>query len=242
MNQPRFYCEHLSVGELELGAEDAQHASNVLRLQAGSAVELFDGIGRSAAGVLSEVRKRCVRVDVQAINEGCDQVKDLELLVALPKGDRQKVLVDGLTQLGVRKLTPLICERTVAQPKENALVRLRKSVIESCKQCRRNTLMEIGKPVAVQDIESWDQPSRTRCVAHPYSVHAGGQEVTRAWDIHDEGLRSEVPVSVAVGPEGGFTDEEVIQLFRSNWDSVSLGNRILRVEMAALKIAAVLGT
>ncbi|MFN3191918.1 MAG: RsmE family RNA methyltransferase [Aureliella sp.] len=240
MNASRFFCEQLATGELELNADDSQHASNVLRLQAGDAVELFDGRGSSASGELIEVRKRCVRVEVRAIVEAVGNVADLELFVALPKGDRQKVLVDGLTQLGVRKLTPLLCERAVAQPKDNAIARLRKSVIESCKQCRRNVLMEIGDPVSMKELEHWNQPERKQFVAHPYPTSLSSAAAVRS-HIHDAQLRG-APVSVAIGPEGGFTADEVDQFVKSSWSSISLGEQILRIEMAALKVAACLGT
>ncbi len=71
---------------------------------------------------------------------------ELTLAVALPKGERQKWLVEKLTELGAARLVPLITERGVAQPVEAAMVRLRRAVIEASKQCERNRLMEIAPP------------------------------------------------------------------------------------------------
>jgi 16S rRNA (uracil1498-N3)-methyltransferase len=151
----------------------------------------------------------------------------LTLAVALPKGDRQKWLVEKLTELGTARLVPLVTARGVAEATESARGRLARGVIEACKQCGRNTLMEIGAAATLETLSALLPSDAIRLLAHP-----GGRafdEFVRP-DAHD--------IVAAVGPEGGFTDEEIASAERGGFQRVSLGPHILRIETAAIAIAA----
>lgn len=230
-SNPRFFVEMLpKQGVVNLDADNALHAATVLRLKEGAAVELFDGRGGVGRGKLTQVSKRCAQVMLEASSmEQVDQIP-LHLYVALPKGDRQRTLIDGLTQLGVAQLSPLLCERNVALPSPNVLERLRKAVIESCKQCQRNFLLHISDPIDVSELcaksESLDA---LRLFAHPYgnSLKLGKIEIPAAGNVE-----------MVIGPEGGLSESEAEQLRDSQWQQISLGPRILRVETAAIAVAA----
>ncbi len=256
MSLPRFYVPELPMtGSVSLDQQEARHASQVLRLAVGDAVELFDGRGGSAAGTISQVSKRGMDVQVvERTDVDRELPRSIELLVALPKGDRQKQLIDSLVQLGVHRLTPLATRRSVAQPVAAAIDRLTRGVIESSKQCGRNRLLEIGQPTTLDSLLLGQPESASsellsidesvaegragragrangllRCFAHPY-----GNSQALAF------MAALEPASVQflVGPEGGLTDEEADALVAAGWLQVSLGARILRVEMAATAIAA----
>ena len=143
----------------------------------------------------------------------------------LPKGDRQKWLVEKATELGVARLVPLVTERAVAQPSENALERLRRAVIEASKQCGRNRLMEIALPKSWDEFLTANNQVAYRLVAHPSA---------------EEPLSSYLQASIvaAIGAEGGFTDEEIARAESQGWKSIGLGPRTLRVETAAVALAA----
>ena len=227
----RFFVEDLpAAGQVQLSPEEAKHAASVLRVQAGDSIELFDGKGGEAQGVVTTVSKKSVTLDIL---QRTDALRELDFhfvaYVSLPKGDRQKLLVDGLTQLGVSKLVPLQAERSVAQPTDNALQRLKRTILESSKQCRRNHLMEIAAPVRTTELSS-RHAGDDKLFAHPYGECESLTEIS-----------IERPtLAVAIGPEGGFTEEETLQLRQNAWRQISLGPRILRIEMAALAIAAIL--
>ncbi len=250
MSLPRFFHPQLPPdGDVALDDAEARHASNVLRLELGAEVILFDGCGGEARGTVAAMDKRSVVVSITARTDSNRELRrPLELLVALPKGDRQKTLVDGLVQLGVTRLIPLICQRGVAQPTASALERLQRGVVESSKQCGRNQLMAISAPYTIsqaisqQYISESDGQFRLRCVAHPYGTRQTLSELALS-----ELARSELADCqagqvaggiMAVGPEGGFTDAEMQQWAQAGWPAVDLGPRILRVEMAALQLAA----
>ena len=87
--------------------------------------------------------------------------------MALPKGDRQKWLVEKAVELGVTRIVPLRTQRGVAQPVEQALVRLRRAVIEASKQCGRNRLLQIDEPRAWPDFVADAADTPCRLLAHP---------------------------------------------------------------------------
>jgi 16S rRNA (uracil1498-N3)-methyltransferase len=155
--------------------------------------------------------------------------------VSLPKGDRQRWLIEKLVELGVSDFVPLVTARGVAQPTGGTLERLRRGVIEAAKQCGRNRLMQIAEPQAFNDFLRSTPAEAARLFAHPQSAIAVGDWVRSTLTVSGAG------VACAVGPEGGFTDEEVAQAQTSGWMSVDLGAAILRVETAAAVLATAAG-
>ena len=168
----------------------------------------------------------------------------LVLGVALPKGDRQKWLVEKAVELGVGRLVPLVTARSVARPTEQALERLRRTVIEASKQCGRNRLMEIASPQDWTEFVGTADSDSFRLFAHPGGPSATAVSAARAFPWSESTAETAVAhgehvAVLGVGPEGGFTDEEVAVATEAGWQQVDLGPRILRVETAALALAAI---
>jgi 16S rRNA (uracil1498-N3)-methyltransferase len=232
MSTPRFLVSSLpEMGIVALDESESRHASKVLRLGVGDRVVLFADGGYEADGKIVSVGKRTVDVEIERRTDTNRELAHaLHMFVALPKGDRQKSLVDGLVQLGVASLVPLITARGVAQPSGASAARLQRMVVESSKQCGRNQLMTIGEPLSVDQLVP-SEDCQLSLFAHPY----GDASPLGSFNAAKVNLR---PARVAIGPEGGFTDREVEQLRSFSWGQVSLGSRILRVEMAALMAAA----
>ncbi len=233
-----------------LDGAEAHHLIHVLRAKPGRAVVLFDGSGWEFRGRVEEVERSTVQV---SIVDGAHVDRELPIRlvlgVALPKGERQKWLVEKATELGVAQLVPLVTERGVAQPTSDALKRLERAVIEASKQCGRNRLMEIGEPEKWESfaaaatrqktggkgqgagsLTSADSASLVRVFGHP-----GGTALS---SLAARALRGAREIEVAVGPEGGFTDQEAESAVAAGWLAVDLGKRILRVETAALALVA----
>jgi len=236
MALPRFYCESLpALGAFQLDQDESRHASSVLRMAIGDVCLAFDGCGGEARCTVSGLSKRAVELTIEArIDTDRELTKRLQFCVALPKGDRQKTLIDFLVQLGVQTLLPLIAKRGVAQPVDSALARLRRSVIESSKQCGRNHLMKIAEPISIDQLcqPAADQAT-LRLVAHPYG------EVTSLSSLAPS-FATATTITMLIGPEGGFTEDEVLALLASGWLAIGFGPRILRVEVAANYAAACL--
>jgi len=224
----RFFSDSLIAGDAaRLTGAEALHLARVMRAQVGDEVILFDGGGDEFTGRITAISKSAVDLEItERRSLDRELPHQLTLAVALPKGDRQKVLVEKLTELGVTRLIPLITQRGVAQPVESALDRLSRSVIEASKQCGRNRLMEIAAPVDVAQLAEAAPSAVLRLVAHP-----DGERLAELGGASGD-------ILAAVGPEGGFTDAEVSALERAGWRRVALGPRILRIETAAMALAA----
>lgn len=220
----RFYIDFPPPpGETELTGPEARHLAAVCRARPGDRVCLFCGDGREYPAEVVAVGKKTVTLRVGE-PETPPRERTFPLLVAapLPKGDRADFLIEKLTELGVTTFVPLRTARSVVHPRDAKLDRLQRQVIEASKQCGRNVLMKI-EPLA--DWDSWcrrpDLPE-LRILAQPGAAGGLGEPPRTA-------------VVIAVGPEGGFTPDEASA---AGWRAVSLGPRILRIETAAIALAA----
>jgi 16S rRNA (uracil1498-N3)-methyltransferase len=196
----------------------------------GDEIVLFDGGGAEFAARISRIQRASVDLTILGRVEVDRELPfQLSLAVALPKGDRQRWLVEKAVELGVRRLVPLTTDRGVAQPVQRARERLTRTVIEASKQCGRNRLMQIAAPATLQQFFAEASADTVRLIAHPSET---AESVSPS--LTGSGV---TPVMLAVGPEGGFTEEEIAAV-TGKCRLVSLGARILRVETAALALAA----
>lgn len=228
-----------------LQGSEAQHLTRVMRGKCGDRVELFDGSGWQWSAEIVDVGRNEVTLKILSTEEAdLEPALALTVGIALPKGDRQKWIIEKLVELGVTTVIPLTTSRGVAQPVDKALVRLRNHVISASKQCGRNRLLEIGE---VASLEAFLQrTAENRFIAHPKSAQRGvnntvtetlGEQEACNISIRDIQLESGAAV-VAIGPEGGFSAEEATAAAQLQWKIVDMGPRILRIETAALAFAA----
>lgn len=176
-----------------LEGDEARHVARVMRARTGDSLEVFDGQGRWWTATITEIDRGKVELELgTGSSEPTAAGGRLTLAVALPKGDRQKWLIEKLTELGVDRLVPLQTTRGVAEPTAAAIERLRRGVIEACKQCGRCRLLEITAPGTLQSIVSLAPPAR-RLLADPAGRPLAAAATPTGGDL-----------LVAVGPEGGF--------------------------------------
>jgi 16S rRNA (uracil1498-N3)-methyltransferase len=240
----RFYIScPLGPGPVELDGAEAHHLAGVRRFRAGDAVVLFNGDGAEYPATVTQVSKRSVVLDIsERRTRSVENGRTIELAAPLPKGDRTAFLIEKLTEIGVTRFVPLRCERSVIDPGEGKLEKLERAVIEASKQCGRNTLMAIEPPV------DWDdyvvpRADEERCIALPGERRGLSPPETHGDCTYPAGINPAArPVRLVVGPEGGFTTAEVEAARAAGWRPVSLGPRILRIETAALVLAALFTT
>lgn len=226
MATPSFYHQTLNedVFDVELEPEEAAHAVKARRLKVGQRVRLFDGNGLLALGELSEIGRRSASVVIDEFKRSEPAERRLSIAVALPKGDRQKVMLDMLTQLGVAEITPLLCDYSVTKPTKNSDEKWLRILIESAKQSQNLFLPVINNPVTLDEILATKQAS-------VLFANADGQTMS-------EHLSLQQNLIVLVGPEGGFSEREFELLKQMNISSIALGGNILRTEAAAVAVAA----
>ena len=225
----RFYHPEASLGRrVRLAHNEGHHLATVMRARIGDVVTLFDGQGHEFDARVTGLFKGTVELEVVAQRAVSRELPwPVALAVALPKGERQKWLVEKATELGVQRVIPLRTERGVAQPGAEAIARLRRVVIEASKQCGRNHLMQVEEPRPCTDFFGTEDARGQRWLADP-----SGRPLAEA------ARQACGPVCCAVGPEGGFTEAERAAALAAGWEAVSLGPRILRVETAAIALAA----
>jgi len=237
MAQRYFSQSPLAGDRALLAGPEAHHLVHVMRAGPGDCVVLFDGSGAEFDAVVERPGRNEVLLRLTARREVDRELHvEITLGVALPKGDRQRWLVEKAVELGVRRLVPLATERSVAQPVERALRRLQRTVIEASKQCGRNKLMEIPGAQGLADYIASPDPGSLRLLAHaPARPESDPQQTSPPPCVLETPTGSaNRGVYLAVGPEGGFTDGEVATAEASGWRLVDLGRRTLRVETAAL--------
>jgi 16S rRNA (uracil1498-N3)-methyltransferase len=226
----RFYLNlPLGPGPVEMSGPEAHHLAQVSRLGAGARVTLFNGDGKEYIGQVRSAARRSVVVEIDTVSRPERELPfQLHIAAALPKGDRAQFLIEKLTELGVTSFTPLLCERSVVQPGAGKLEKLERYVVEASKQCGRNVLLKVEEPAAWETFLRRGNDAELRLLAHP-----GAAEET-----FPGALGSGAVVRAALGPEGGFTAAEVALARNSGWRLFALGPRVLRIETAALVVAA----
>ena len=210
-------------GSVELDAGQANYLGNVMRLDVGAEVLLFDGTSGEWLGRVAEAGRKRMTLSVERQTRAPERIPDVWLAFAPVKRTQTDWLIEKATELGVARLVPVITRRTIVDRVK--LERLEAIAVEAAEQCGRTVLPEIAEP----------QPLATFLDANQRTLYFADEQ--GGAPLH-EAIRSG-PATILTGPEGGFTEEERAAI-RANADvvPVSLGPRILRAETAALAALA----
>ena len=232
----RFFVDsQISTDRVEIEGASAHHMINVIRVSQDDEVILFDGSGSEFLATIENVQKTRLSARIIRAEKVSREIQNrITIAAALPKSDRQKVLVEKLVEVGVWRLIPLNAKRSVAKAEGKTTEKLLRQVIESSKQCGRNQLMEITEPMTTRDLfESYDSLT-TQLIAHPHCGGISASHIAREFKSGDS-------VTIAIGPEGGFDKAEVATAIASGWRAIHIGPTVLRVETAALAVAILFG-
>lgn len=217
--------------ELALSERAAGHLVKVLRHRVGDRVTLFDGNGREAsAEIVSAHRRHGCRVRmIETIEVSRESPLRIELLAGLSRGDKIDLVIQKTVELGVATIRPIITERSEVRPDKSAasrLARWREIVIGACEQSGRAQLPVVHAPVAIDEIVA---DASTRLALDPEAATGLSDCRPAAGDL-----------SIATGPEGGFSERDLTQLAQKGFRGVRLGPRILRTETAGIAAVAAL--
>jgi 16S rRNA (uracil1498-N3)-methyltransferase len=247
----RFYAPPIAFApdgqSVSLSADEARHARGVLRLQPGDEVYVFDGAGKEFRCAVRELDRDGAALDVLEEVEPArpESPLNLTLGVALLKGEKFDLVVQKATELGVSRVIPLDTDRADVrlrdnQDAHNRMTRWRRIAREAAKQSGRALVPEITAPLtfnfllmmsAVADKEPSTQVTRLL-----FAERDGSPIIETSKTF----LELPKEIVAVVGPEGGWTDEE-IELARDGfWKIVTLGGRTLRAETAVIAIVALL--
>lgn len=233
---PRFWVEEpLQPGGLVRLPERVQRHLQALRLREGDAITLFDGRGGEYAAVLERTGRNAA-AQVLA-HHAIERESPLHITLAqgISAGDRMDLTLQKATELGVSRIVPLRCERSVVRLDAERAARRhehwRHILASACEQCGRNRLPELLEPV---EVHAWlagasatpdpSAPAGQRLMLDPRAIHSLAARLRR-----DGG-----PVVLLIGPEGGLAQHEAAAAQARGFDGVRLGPRILRTETAPL--------
>jgi 16S rRNA (uracil1498-N3)-methyltransferase len=233
MRVPRFYFDgELRTDALVELAEDAARHARVLRLRTGEPAVLFNGRGGEHEARIVEGRRPRVRVQVGAWHAiEREAPLAVTLVQGVSSGEKMDFTVQKATELGAAAIQPLLGEKSVvrlsAARAQAKLEHWRRIAISACEQCGRNRLPAIAAPLNVAE----------------FCRQPGGGLLLLLSPLAERGLREAlVPapraLTIAAGPEGGFSAEEENLLAAAGFSPVRLGPRVLRTETAALAALA----
>jgi len=245
MPEPRLLIEDVLAAGAEIALEEGQarHVGTVLRLDVGDAVRVFNAREGEWRAQISAKTKRGMNVRVADKLREARATPDLDLLFAPVKRHATDLIVEKATELGVRRIRPVITQRTIAETVRTD--RLMSIAREAAEQTERFDVPEIAEAVSLaRALDGWDE-------ARPlvYADEAGDDEAApwggergRGAPLLDSlGVGPWSKLALLIGPEGGFTPEER-RLLRglSYVIPVSLGPRILRAETAVIAALSVI--
>jgi 16S rRNA (uracil1498-N3)-methyltransferase len=230
----RVHVARVRQGSTTLGEREAHHVRDVLRLAVGDAVETFDDAGTIGSATLTAVTPSSVVVSIDAVRDASMAPFRFRIASAVPKAARADWLVEKISELGAEAFVPLATARSVALPEGgNKLQRWRRLAEEAARQSRRNGVMRIEPltPLAVAIDKAIGE-------GDAWLLSTGG-DATPVGKVPSPHVRS--LLTAFIGPEGGWTAEELAMFKRANVPEVSLTpTAVLRVETAAVAVAAVL--
>ena len=239
----RFFVdpENITGPHAVLSGAEARHLSTVLRLAPGAAVTLFDGSGSYYEALLTKVSPNRVEAKIVAITPYVEEIEDFQPLLHLGmgvlKGRKMDLVIQKTTELGIKSLHPFHSRYCAAREQAGGrLQRWRKIAREACKQCNRPQPPELHEVMDFQALlaRSGDDAPDLKLI---FWEEAGRQNSLQESLAAVDNIHS---VLLLIGPEGGFSSEEVAAALGAGFQSVTLGGRILRAETAAIAAVAIL--
>jgi len=232
---PRFYhTEEIFVGQtVELNLAAGHHASRVLRLKIGDSITVFNGRGGEFRAHIKNIQKTSTSIIV-------DQFDDIErespltitLTQSLCANDKMDWIIQKSVELGVTRIQPIVTTRSIVHlTKERATKRLehwKKVIISACEQCCRNHIPIVMLP---QSLTDWLSNRKTDVQPHlDFMLSINGRHCLKDFPRP----AASTQLTIAIGPEGGWTENEEIILQQAGFIALRAGRRIMRTETAAL--------
>lgn len=219
--------------QLDLSPEAGQHVGVVLRMQPGETITLFCGDNREFTALLLAVHKKRVRIKIVAeceVNRESPQI--IHLAQALSKGERMEFVMQKAVELGVASISPILSARSVVKldplRMEKKLAQWEAIAIAACEQSGRNQIPPIKKTLSLGDYLQQNE-APLKLVLDPRQ--------SKSWrDYHF----AQAELTLLIGPEGGFSQEELEQIYSADFHPLRLGPRVLRTETAAIAALSVL--
>lgn len=237
---PKFFVDRSSIqGNLVyIDGDNVNHIKNVFRMKVGDELTVCDGCGNDYRAVISTETCDCIEADIiEIVPSSTESHVRVTLYQGLPKGSKMDLIIQKNVELGVSKIVPVICNRTVVRldkkDVQRRVDRWNKIAKEAAKQSGRGIVPRVTEPVTL--IHAMDMAKTDDLLLIPYEK----EKETRLKDVLRENSTA-CNVSVFIGPEGGFDEEEIEASVNRKIVPVTLGNRILRTETASMYMTSII--
>lgn len=250
MKSPRFYYpDQINVGEsIELSYGATHHAANVLRLEKGDRVTLFNGKGGEFLAFIRRISKAAILVSIEKfINVEHESPLQITLAQSICTNIKMDLIIRKAVELGVNNIQPILAKRCLVKLSgKRELKRVKhweQIIISACEQCGRNRVPGVSSPVTLSSWLSRQGAMQKELNNEPTKKLYFMLSPTSKMGLHDFSKSLSVTeLALLVGPEGGFTSDEDAATLMAGFSSLRLGSRTLRTESAALAAIAALQT
>jgi len=238
MADPRFYCpEPISARQTLALPNSVAHHIRVRRLEAGSSIILFDGRGGELSGTLDFQGKTAYVTLGELHPRECELAGELCLFQGLPSGDKMDWVIEKAVELGVKRIVPISAHRSILKlsgPRLEKRLAHWAGIIESAsEQCGRNRLMHISPPQTLEEALSARAIGK-RLLCDP----SAAEDLETHFSDPSCQAKIDRALTLLVGPEGGWSPEELQSCSRSGAQAIRFGTRVLRTETAGLALVA----
>ena len=222
---------------IRLDEKGGHYIARVLRARVGDLLVLFNGEGGEYEAEIIRLDKKGVEVKlISFLEREVESSIHIDLAQGIARGEKMDFIVQKATELGVKKIFPLITARFQGklkeEQKEKRLIHFRSVIASACEQCGRNQLPDMP---GIWTFNEWlfNVKADYRFVLHPRAEN-------KSLPSLPEQFPKNTSIAVLIGPEGGLTEEEMTKALQHGFLPLQLGPRILRTETATLAILAIL--
>jgi 16S rRNA (uracil1498-N3)-methyltransferase len=241
----RFFISDENVFEdsIIIKGEDVNHIKNVLRCRMGDMLVLSNGKGTDFQVRIDNLQQGKIITKIENISKSkTESPLDIILFQGIPKGDKMDFIIQKSVELGVKRIVPVITKRTVLRfnnekDKVKKTSRWQKIALEAAKQCNRSVIPKVDIPVNFKDAIKLSSEFDFTLI--PYEKEKYLTLRTFISNVKTGGIKIKA-AGLIIGPEGGFSEDEVDEAVNHGASSVTLGPRILRTETAGLAVLAIL--
>jgi len=252
----RFYITPDSIVDkntIVVSDKELHHIKDVMRLKAGDSVVAFDGQGKEFTGTIEEVTSRSLKIKIRSTKQITTQkLPEVTLVQAIPKLDRMDYVIQKTTELGISSIIAVETARTIvhldAAKLKHRMDRWNRIAVEASKQCGRSTIPKIEAALNFKDALKKIDHCDLKLIACLHkdvkklyqACHCEALHTSDVCNLHTSDVCKAEAISILIGPEGDFTEDEVKMAIDAGCVPVSLGPNVLRTDTAPVAALSIL--
>lgn len=232
--------DNIQNGKITISGDDLKHLKQVLRLGPGDTIHVFDGSGIEYEAIILSTDKNIAVAEIKAtFHSETEPQTRVTLFQGIPKGEKMELIIQKSVELGIHRIIPVITSRTVVKldkkESEKKAERWNKISREAAKQCRRAYVPEVSEVIGFDEALEKAEDFTAALFLYENEGKKCLKERLKCYNINK--IKD---IALFVGPEGGFTLQEVENCTNSGCNIVSLGKRILRAETATISVLSII--